>query len=81
MRLKDSDTIRYIIGSETRRARIKHLNMTLKELSNKTGINLKTLSGFEHGRSSNFYIFYVYYSLLNDDSKIEVLKRILERVE
>lgn len=81
MRLKNNDTIRTILGDECRRSRIFGLEKTLKELSNKTGINLKTLSGFENGRSSNFYLFYVYFTLQNEEYKITFLKNILERIE
>lgn len=81
MRLKNSEIVRKIIGDESRKARLTGLEMTLKELSDQTGINLKTLSGFENARSSNFYIFYIYYILLDDDNRIKMLKNILERIE
>lgn len=81
MRLKSKDYISKVVGIESRNARLQCLTYTLKDLSNETGINLKTLSGFENGRSSNMYIFYVYYSLLSIDDRIILLKKILERVE
>lgn len=81
MRLKSKETISKIVGTETRIARLTLLDETLKGMSDRTGINLKTLSGFENGRSSNLYIFYVYYSLLNVDDRITLLKNILERIE
>jgi len=82
MRLKNNDEVKKVLGDECRKVRINDLELTLQELSNKTGTNLKTLSGFENGRSTNFYIFYIYYSLLtNRDDRIELIKRILERAE
>lgn len=81
MRLKSKEYVSKVIGTESRQARLQCLSYTLKEMSDTTGINLKTLSGFEHGRSSNLYIFYVYYSLLSIDDRLILLNKILERIE
>lgn len=81
MELKKTSEVVEIIGKESRHLRIHHLELTLKELSELTGLNLKTLSGFEHGRSTNLYIFYLYYALTDVDGRIQYLKNILERIE
>lgn len=80
MEVKKVSEIITIIGSESRIARNEYLEMTLKEMSFITGLNLKTLSGFENGRSTNIYIFYLYYELLDVDDRIQYLKSILERI-
>lgn len=80
MEVKKVSEIITVIGSESRIARNEYLEMTLKEMSFITGLNLKTLSGFENGRSTNIYIFYLYYELLDVDDRIQYLKSILERI-
>lgn len=46
------------------------LKITLQEMENKTGINLKTLSAFEHGRSTNINHLNSYYKICDEDQKI-----------
>lgn len=36
------------------------LQMTLQDMSNQTGVNLKTISAFENGRSNNLNHIYLY---------------------
>lgn len=50
------------VGNFCRIHREDVLNLTLKELSDDTGINYKTLYSFESGLSSNLYIFFLYYN-------------------
>ena len=46
------------------------LQITLKEMENRTGINLKTLSAFEHGRSTNINHLISYYKICDEDQKL-----------
>lgn len=45
------------------------LKLSLKEVSEKTGIKLSTLSSFENGRSNNLNYLFVYYNLGNEEQK------------
>lgn len=45
------------------------LKLSLKEVSEITGIKLSTLSSFENGRSSNLKYIFIYYSLGNEEQK------------
>lgn len=64
------------IGLVCREIRLEK-NLTLKELSNKTGINLKTLSAFEHGRSSNMNILMNYLDLVTDEEQNAIMREIM----
>lgn len=46
------------------------LKITLKEMEIKTGVNLKTLSAFEHGRSTNINHLISYYEICDDEQKL-----------
>lgn len=45
------------------------LKLSLKEVSEKTGIKLSTLSSFENGRSNNLKYIFIYYNLGNEEQK------------
>lgn len=45
------------------------LKLTLKELSEKTGIKMSSLSSFENGRSSNLKYIHIYFEVANDEQK------------
>lgn len=59
------------------------LKITLKELSNESGIPIPTLSSFELGRSSNLRFLYIYLVSCETDSQknilIDSIDKILER--
>lgn len=62
----------------------KHiLHITLRELSNKSGIPIPTLSSFELGRSSNLRFLYIYLVSCETESQknilIDGIDQILER--
>lgn len=50
------------------------LNMTLKRMSELTDINMKTISAFENGRSTNMEHFIQYSQLGNDNQREQFLK-------
>lgn len=54
------------IGEYCRVYRAITLNMTLKKMSELTDINMKTISAFESGRSTNMEHFISYSKLGND---------------
>lgn len=64
------------IGLVCREIRIEK-NYTLKELGDKTGVNLKTLSAFEHGRSSNMNILMHYLDLVTDEEQNAIMREIM----
>jgi len=49
--------------------RMNVLKLSLREVSEITGIKLSTLSSFENGRSSNLKHILVYYSLGNEEQR------------
>ena len=62
----------------------KHiLHITLRELSNKSGVPIPTLSSFELGRSSNLRFLYIYLvsceTELQKNILIDGIDQILER--
>lgn len=56
---------RMSINSVCRLFRERVLQMTLQEMSNKTGANLKTISAFENGRSNNIQHLKLYVACCN----------------
>lgn len=50
------------------------LNITLKRMSELTDINMKTISAFENGRSTNMEHFIQYSQLGNDNQREQFLK-------
>ena len=49
--------------------RMNILKLTLKEVSEITGLKLSTLSSFENGRSNNLKYIIIYYMLGNEEQK------------
>lgn len=49
--------------------RKKILQLTLKEMEDKTGVKTSTLSSFENGRSTNINHLTTYYNLGNEEQK------------
>lgn len=62
----EKELLQIIVGNYCKRIRELDLELTLKELSEDSGINYKTLYSFESGLSSNLYIFYIYYNRSSD---------------
>lgn len=58
------------IGQFCKMYRIHILNLTLEEMSRKTGVKVPTISSFENGRSTNTKHLEMYYNLSTDDQKI-----------
>ena len=46
--------------------------LTLKQIHEKTGVNIKTLSGFENGRSSNLFMINHYIVAYNFDKGLQL---------
>lgn len=63
------------IGNECREVR-KMFNITLRELSEHSGVPIKTLSTFENGRSSNINIFLIYLRLLDKEQMVRFARKI-----
>lgn len=59
----------YTIGRLCYKYRKEVAKITLKEMSEKTNINISTLSAFEMGRSGNINIFIKYVELLNAEQR------------
>lgn len=60
-----------IIGTYCRKFRLS-LGITLKELSESSGIGIKTISAFEHGHSSNMVIlFHAYWNACDGDVSLQ----------
>ena len=59
------------------------LHITLRELSNKSGVPIPTLSSFELGRSSNLRFLYIYFVSCETETQKSILiyriYQILER--
>lgn len=49
--------------------RMNILKLSLKEVSEMTGIKLSTLSSFENERSNNLKYIYIYYNLGNEEQR------------
>lgn len=62
------------IGEYCRVYRAITLNMTLKTMSELTDINMKTISAFENGRSTNMEHFIQYSQLGNDNQRKQFLE-------
>lgn len=52
--------------------RTKKAKLTLKQIHEKTGVNIKTLSGFENGRSSNLFMLNHYIVAYNFDKGLQL---------
>ena len=65
--------------------RTKKANLTLRQIHEKTGVNIKTLSGFENGRSSNLFMINHYIVAYDFDKAIQLefiqgMNKVLGRV-
>lgn len=70
------------IGQQCAYFRKHVLRLTLKELSNKSGIPIPTLSSFELGRSSNLKFLYLYLvSCETQEQKNILIKSIVKILE
>lgn len=63
--------IKVIVGNYCKEFRLS-LGMTLKDLSESSGIGIKTISAFEHGHSSNMNIlFHAYWNACDGDVELQ----------
>lgn len=60
------------INEWCKKFRTDTLKLTLNEMSEITGTNLKTISAYEHGRSSNIAHLYLYVDCCVDTEQEEV---------
>ena len=70
-----------LIGACCRYQRENVLNLTLEQFQEQTGINFKTISNFENGRSGNLYYMFYYINLTNESEKIDFMRKILSIVK
>jgi len=66
----------YAIGRLCFKYRKEVAKLTLKEMSEKTGIKVSTLSAFEVGRSRNMNIFFEYVQILNQKQREEFMREL-----
>ena len=66
----------YAIGRLCYKYRKEVLKITLKEMSEKTNINISTLSAFELGRSGNMQIFFEYVRLMNNEQQKSFMREL-----
>ena len=59
-----------------RKYRKEVMKLTLNEMSEMTGVNLKTLSAFETGRSKNLSLIIDYVKICGDENKQEFMKEL-----
>jgi cytoskeletal protein RodZ len=71
--VKQMEYMKYV-GEYCRCYRAITLNMTLKRMSELTDINMKTISAFENGRSTNMEHFFEYCQLGNDTQRQAFIK-------
>ena len=57
------------VGQFCKMYRTYILNLTLEEMSEKTGVKVPTISSFENGRSTNAKHIEMYYNLSTDEQK------------
>lgn len=57
------------IGEMCKQFRQKKLQYTLNDMQNETGFNTKTISAFEHGKSSNMLLLLSYYKICSSESQ------------
>lgn len=73
---------KYSIGRFCYTYRTEILEITLVEMEEKTDIPLKTLSGFENGRSSNMFIVFKYLTVSKDlNNRMFFLNHLYEIIE
>lgn len=66
LRIKD---LRCDVGNVCRDFRKHTLKITLETMNEVTGINIKTLSAFENGNSSNLNIMLAYFNLARSEDE------------
>lgn len=71
----------HLIGACCRDQRKNVLKLTLEQFQEKTGINFKTISNFENGRSGNVYYMFYYINLTNENEKIDFMRKLLNIVK
>lgn len=67
MRTEKQNNILKELGNHCRTYRKQEMGMTLKQFSKECGYNLKTLSNFENGRSSNTLLLMSYIQHIEDN--------------
>ena len=77
--MNEKKLLQTTVGKYCRGIRELDLKLSLKGLSDDSGIKYKTLYSFESGLSSNLYIFYIYYNRSSD--KKLFLKGLLDELE
>lgn len=70
-----------IVGKRCSEFRKDVLQVTLTELCNKTGQNIKNISAFEHGRSSNLKYLFDYLQVCNEEQQRLFAKYVFGGVE
>lgn len=68
------------VGLYCKTFRERELKLTLREVSESTKVNLKTLSAFEHGRSKNIAHLFKYLSVCNEDQRTKFVNELFEVV-
>lgn len=63
------NSVKRLVANECKFFRINVLHLSLTDMADITGINIKTLSAYEHGKSSNLSIMLQYFKLANDEQK------------
>lgn len=79
--VKSKHDVQKIVGEQCREFRVSYMGYSLEKMSDRTGINLKTLSNFENGRSSNLHLFYVYLTFLDDVNISKLIDTIINKSE
>lgn len=70
-----------IVGRRCAEFRREVLEVTLTELCNKTGQNIKNVSAFEHGRANNLKYLFFYLTLCDEEQKRQFAKYVFGGVE
>ena len=65
-----------LIGNICKNYRLYAMKKTLKEMSEISGFKISTLSAFEHGRSSNVYIFIEYFKNIPNEYLLKFIKEV-----
>ena len=60
------------LSSYCKNFRLEKAELTLKQIHEKTGVNIKTLSGFENGRTSNLFMLNYYIVAYNFDKGLQL---------
>ena len=76
---REKRELQELLGRFCKQYRIEQLGLSLKQLSEDSGVPYKTLYSFEIGLSSNLYMFYIYYNRsLDKQHFLENLIKIIE---